>query len=107
MTYGHPGYLIGANALNDPLVDQLKVVPESHRCMWEGASHIRLDNMALGYTFNTTGINGWNVPDLCNGTKPVVLTGYKGLDLSDENRNNGLAPGLEDREYYPKSRTFQ
>jgi TonB-linked SusC/RagA family outer membrane protein len=25
MTYGHPGYLIGANALNDPLIHQLKV----------------------------------------------------------------------------------
>lgn len=108
MTYGHPGYLIGANALNDPLVDQLKVVPEYSSLYVEDASHIRLDNMALGYTFNTTGINWLERARIyATGQNLFVLTGYKGLDPEvDENRNNGLAPGVEDREYYPKSRTF-
>ncbi|HBK42019.1 MAG TPA: SusC/RagA family TonB-linked outer membrane protein [Porphyromonadaceae bacterium] len=108
MTYGHPGYLIGANALNDPLVHQLKVVPEYSSLYVEDASHIRLDNMALGYTFNTKGIDWLERARIyATGQNLFVLTGYKGLDPEvDENRNNGLAPGVEDREYYPKSRTF-
>lgn len=108
MTYGHPGYLIGANALNDPLVHQLKVVPEYSSLYVEDASHLRLDNMSLGYTFNTENVR-WleHARIYATGQNLFVLTGYKGLDPEvDENRNNGLAPGVEDREYYPKARTF-
>ena len=108
MTYGHPGYLIGANALNDPLVHQLKVVPEYSSLYVEDASHIRLDNIALGYTFKTEGIDWLERARIyATGQNLFILTGYKGLDPEvDENRNNGLAPGVEDREYYPKARTF-
>ena len=107
MTYGHPGYLIGANALNDPLVYQLKVVPEYSSLYVEDASHIRLDNLALGYTFKTDGIDWLDRARVyVTGQNLFVLTNYKGLDPEvDENRNNGLAPGVEDREFYPKSRT--
>jgi iron complex outermembrane receptor protein len=107
MTYGHPGYLIGANALNDPLVYQLKVVPEYSSLYVEDASHIRLDNMALGYTYKTDSIDWLDRARVCvTGQNLFVLTNYKGLDPEvDESRNNGLAPGVEDREYYPKSRT--
>lgn len=108
MTYGHPGYLIGANALDDPLVHQLKVVPEYSSLYVEDASHIRLDNVAIGYTFKTKGINWLEQARVyATGQNLFVITGYKGLDPEvDENRNNGLAPGVEDREYYPKARTF-
>ena len=108
MTYGHPGYLIGANALNDPLIYQLKVVPEYSSLYVEDASHLRLDNFALGYTFNTNGVNWLDRARVyVTGQNLFVLTNYKGLDPEvDENRNNGLAPGVEDREYYPKARTF-
>lgn len=108
MTYGHPGYLIGANALNDPLVHQLKVVPEYSSLYVEDASHIRLDNTALGYTFNTKNVDWLERARIyATGQNLFVITGYKGLDPEvDVNRNNGLAPGVEDREYYPKARTF-
>ena len=108
MTYGHPGYLIGANALNDPLIYQLRVVPEYSSLYVEDASHIRLDNLSLGYTFKTDGLNWLNSARVyATGQNLFVLTRYKGLDPEvDENRNNGLAPGVEDREYYPKARTF-
>lgn len=108
MTYGHPGYLIGANALNDPLIYQLKVVPEYSSLYVEDASHVRLDNLSLGYTFKTDGVN-WltNARVYATAQNLFVLTNYKGLDPEvDENRNNGLAPGVEDREYYPKARTY-
>ena len=108
MTYGHPGYLIGANALDDPLIYELKVVPEYSSLYVEDASHIRLDNLSLGYTFKTSGINWLNSARVyATGQNLFVLTNYKGLDPEvDENRNNGLAPGVEDREYYPKARTY-
>lgn len=108
MTYGHPGYLIGANALNDPLIHQLKVVPEYSSLYVEDASHIRLDNASIGYTFKTENLN-WleNARVYATGQNLFLITKYKGLDPEvDENRNNGLAPGVEDREYYPKSRTY-
>lgn len=108
MTYGHPGYLIGANALNDPLIYQLNVVPEYSSLYVEDASHLRLDNLALGYTFNTNNVNWLDRARVyVTGQNLFVITKYKGLDPEvDENRNNGLAPGVEDREYYPKARTF-
>ncbi|OJV88594.1 MAG: SusC/RagA family TonB-linked outer membrane protein [Bacteroidia bacterium 44-10] len=108
MTYGHPGYLIGANALNDPLIYQLKVVPEYSSLYVENASHLRLDNLALGYTFNTNSVSWLDRARVyVTGQNLFVITKYKGLDPEvDENRNNGLAPGVEDREYYPKARTF-
>lgn len=108
MTYGHPGYLIGANALNDPLIYDLKVVPEYSSLYVEDASHLRLDNTSLGYSFPTDGVSWLEQARLyVTGQNLFVLTRYKGLDPEvDENRNNGLAPGVEDREYYPKARTF-
>ena len=108
MTYGHPGYLIGANALNDPLIYDLKVVPEYSSLYVEDASHLRLDNTSLGYSFPTEGVSWLEQARLyVTGQNLFVLTRYKGLDPEvDENRNNGLAPGVEDREYYPKARTF-
>lgn len=108
MTYGHPGYLIGANALNDPLIHELKVVPEYSSLYVEDASHIRLDNMSLGYSFKTDNLS-WleRARVYATGQNLFVITKYKGLDPEvDENRNNGLAPGVEDREYYPKARTY-
>jgi len=73
----------------------------------EDASHIRLDNLALGYTFKTDGIDWLDRARVyVTGQNLFVLTNYKGLDPEvDENRNNGLAPGVEDRQFYPKSRT--
>ena len=108
MTYGHPGYLIGANALNDPLIHQLKVVPEYSSLYVEDASHIRLDNMSLGYSFKTDNVDWLEMARIyATGQNLFIITNYKGLDPEvDENRNNGLAPGVEDREYYPKAKTF-
>ena len=41
------------------------------------------------------------------GQNLFVITGYKGLDPeTNVGRNDGLAPGVEDREFYPKARTF-
>ncbi|MDR1202218.1 MAG: TonB-dependent receptor [Tannerellaceae bacterium] len=108
MAYAQPGYLIGANALNDPLTFQLKQVPEYCSYYVEDASYARLDNMSIGYTFNTKKL-GWidRARVYVTGQNLFVITGYKGLDPEvDFTRNEGAAPGVQDREFYPKNRTF-
>jgi iron complex outermembrane receptor protein len=108
MAYAQPGYLIGANALNDPLTFQLKQVPEYCSYYVEDASYARLDNMSIGYTFDTKKL-GWidRARVYVTGQNLFVLTGYKGLDPEvDFTRSDGAAPGVQDREFYPKNRTF-
>jgi iron complex outermembrane receptor protein len=108
MAYAQPGYLIGSNALNDPLIYELKEVPKYCSLYIEDASHIRLDNLALGYTFNTKNISWLDRARIyVTGQNLFVLTSYKGTDPEvNMDRNNGLSPGVEDREFYPKARTF-
>ena len=108
MAYAQPGYLIGSNALDDPLTYQLKEVPKYCSLYIENASFIRLDNLTLGYTFNTKGLNWLDKARIyVTGQNLFVITGYSGLDPeTNVGRNNGLAPGVEDREFYPKARTF-
>ncbi|MDR1555724.1 MAG: TonB-dependent receptor [Tannerellaceae bacterium] len=108
MAYAQNGYLIGGNALNDPLIYELTQVPEYSSFYIEDGSYVRLDNLSLGYTFNTKNINWLDKARVyVTGQNLFVLTGYKGLDPeTNMNRNDGLAPGVEDREFYPKARTF-
>lgn len=114
MAYANPGSLIGANALNDPLTYQLSQTPEYCSLYIENGSYLRLDNMSLGYTFNTSKIS-WldRARFYVTGQNLFVITGYKGMDPEvaivrpDETGiNTGLSPGVEDRKYYPKSRSF-
>lgn len=108
MAYAQPGSLIGANALNDPLIYDLKEVPKYSSFYIENASFLRLDNLTLGYTFNVKKI-AWldRARIYLTGQNLFVITGYKGLDPeTNMSRNDGLAPGVEDREFYPKARTY-
>lgn len=112
--YGNNTYLSGANALNDKLV---RVMSENSRVTSfyvEDASHIRLDNMAIGYTFDTGSI-GWleRARLYVAGQNLFVITGYKGLDPEVEifrgdpsDSGAGLSPGIEPRNYMPKARSF-
>jgi iron complex outermembrane receptor protein len=104
LVYAQPGFMPGANALDDPLTNELKVTPKYSNLYLEKGSFLRLDNMSLGYTF----------PKLLNGARIYftaqnlfVITSYSGLDpeLPIET-NNGLAPGVEPLDFYPKARTF-
>ena len=108
MAYAQPGYLIGANALDDELTYTLKGVPQYSSLYIEDASFVRLDNLTLGYTFNTKKIDWLDKARIyVTGQNLFVITGYKGLDPeTNVGRNDGLAPGVEDREFYPKARTF-
>lgn len=70
----------------------------------ENGSYLRLENATLGYTFKT------NIPGLsnlrlyCTGNNLFVITKYKGID--PEINLSGLTPGIDDKNYYPKTRSF-
>ena len=108
MQFAQSGFLIGANALNDPLLYELKEVPKYCSLYIEDASHLRLDNLVLGYTFNVKNLN-WldNFRVYFSGQNVFVIHNVKAPDPEvDITRNEGRAPGVIDREFYPKSRTF-
>lgn len=103
VTSAQSGFLPGANALDDPLTYTLKDAPVVSSLYVEDGSFIRLDNMSLGY--NLDYLNGIRV--YLTVQNLFVITKYKGIDPEvDISRNNGLAPGIEEREFYPKARTF-
>jgi len=103
LSYAQSGFLPGANALDDPLTYTLKEAPRYSSFYLQGASFLRLDNMTLGYRFNV--LNGIRI--YLTAQNLFVLTKYKGLDPEVPiDVNNGLAPGVESREFYPKARTF-
>lgn len=114
-TYANNTYLIGSNALNDPLVYELKG-QNSLVCSYyiEDASFVRLDNLSLGYTFDTKKLDWLDKARIYFAAQNLfVITGYKGLDPEVElfrgestDQDAGLSPGIEPRLYFPKARTF-
>ncbi len=104
--YANNTYLIGTNALNDDLIYELNG-QSSQICSYyiEDGSFIRLDNLSLGYTINATKISWLNRARVyVAGQNLFLLTKYTGLD--PEVSLSGLAPGIEYRNFYPKSKTF-
>lgn len=101
MAFAQSGFLPGANALDDPLTYTLKDAPRTSNFYLEKGSFMRLDNLTLGYTFNKA-LNGIRV--YFTGQNLFCITKYKGLD--PEVPMDGLTPGIESREFYPKARTF-
>ena len=112
--YGNNTYIDGTNVMDN---DNLLTLSENSRvCSYyvENASFLRLDNLSIGYTFNTKKIDWLDKARLyVAGQNLFVITGYKGLDPEVENfrgeasdDNAGLSPGIEPRNYMPKSRSF-
>jgi len=104
MAYAQAGYMPGANALNDPLTSTLKVTPRYSDFYIEKGSYMRLDNMSLGYSFPSL-LGGIRV--YATAQNLFVITKYKGVDPElPLGTSDGLAPGVEPLEFYPKARTF-
>ncbi len=114
MAYATSAYLLGTNALNDPLVYELKENPRVCSYYLENASFMRLDNLSIGYTFDTEKINWMDKARVyVTAQNLFVITAYKGTDPEVElvrpgqdGADAGLSPGIEQREFLPKSRTF-
>lgn len=70
----------------------------------ENGDYVRLSTLSLGYNFKkfTKYIHNLRVYASCNNV--FVITGYKGLD--PEVNLGGTQPGIDNRDFYPKTRTF-
>jgi iron complex outermembrane receptor protein len=104
MSYATTQWLPGANVLHDALTIGLKTSPIFNSFYIEKGSFARLDNATFSYSL-TPDILGISRIRLYTTTHNLfTLTKYTGVD--PELQMSGLDPGIEGREYYPKSRTF-
>ena len=105
IAYSNLQSLPGANVRKEAVAIGLKEAPKLSSYYIEDGSNIRLDNLSLGYTFNTKKYDWLNSARLyVTGQNLFVLTNYSGLD--PEVKMDGVDPGKEEREFYPKARTF-
>ena len=104
MSYATTQWLPGANVLSDALTIGLKDNPKYNSYYIEKGSFLRMENMNLAYSIkpNVLGVN--LVRFYATAHNLFTLTKYKGVD--PEVSMSGLDPGIEGREYYPKSRAF-
>lgn len=71
----------------------------------EQGDHLKIDNVSLGYSFNVKGSKVFrNARVYVAGLNLVTITGYSGID--PEVNRTGTAPGIDDRDKYPTTRTF-
>lgn len=68
----------------------------------ESGSYLRLDNATLGYTFKLK--NASTLRLYTSGNNLFVITDYRGID--PEINMGGLTPGIDNGNYYPKTRSF-
>jgi iron complex outermembrane receptor protein len=70
----------------------------------ENGSYVRLSSLTLGYNFGRLNdyIKGLRLYATCNNV--FTLTGYKGID--PEVNLGGIEPGIDNRQTYPRTRTF-
>lgn len=112
--YGNNTYIAGANAMKNPYLTQFGESSRICSFFLEDASFARLDNMSIGYTFNTNKVDWLSKARIYVAAQNLfVITGYKGLDPEVElfrgeatDEDAGLSPGIEPRNYFPKARSF-
>ena len=97
----------GQNVLKDAYDKHKGIVGEKELSdYWlEKGDFVKIDALSLGYTFNKNLIKPFkNLRLYATGRDLFVFTNYSGLD--PEVNINGLEPGFEERNAYPKTRTF-
>ncbi|MFC0181846.1 SusC/RagA family TonB-linked outer membrane protein [Pseudarcicella hirudinis] len=70
----------------------------------ENGSYLRLDNATLGYSVKTNANSIKKLRFYVSATNLFVITGYRGID--PEINIGGLTPGIDNRNFYPKTRSF-
>jgi TonB-dependent starch-binding outer membrane protein SusC len=70
----------------------------------EDGSFARLDNATLGYTFDLNSINIKSARLYVTTNNLFVITKYRGID--PEINLGGIEPGIDNNNFYPKTRTF-
>lgn len=105
MVLSDPNRLPVNNATNSSLTNGIKS-NAAYSSQWiEDASFLRLQNVTIGYNFNTKSIGIDKCRISLTGENLFVLTGYSGID--PEVNIDGLDhPGMDVYNYYPKTRTI-
>jgi TonB-linked SusC/RagA family outer membrane protein len=70
----------------------------------ESGSYLRMDNATLGYTIKTQTSAFKAIRLYVTGNNLFVITKYRGVD--PEVNLGGLTPGIDNNNFYPKTRTF-
>lgn len=70
----------------------------------ESGNYVRLDNATLGYNFKKLGQDIKRLRLYVSVNNLFLITNYKGID--PEINQGGTAPGVDSRNFYPKTRTF-
>ena len=105
MSYANLQWLPGANVLASALTMGLKQSPFYNSYYIEKGSFARLDNLTLGYSLIPKDMLGVSrIRFYGTAHNLMTITKYKGVD--PEVPMDGLDPGVEGREYYPKTKTF-
>ncbi len=111
MFYGVPVMLTRGNLLRSaydnvygkrPLADNQELQYLSY--FVQNGSYWKIDNITLGYHVKTSGRHIKGLRMYASGSNLFTFTGYKGID--PEVSISGLAPGVDDRNRYPSTRTF-
>ena len=105
MSFATTQWLMGGNVLKEALTSGLTDSPIYSSYYIEDGSFLRCEYVNLGYTIKAESIK-WikNLRVYVTGQNLFKITKYKGLD--PEVDMTGLTPGVEGRDYYPKSRTL-
>lgn len=70
----------------------------------EDGSYLRLDNATLGYSFDMKIKAIKRLRLYATGNNLFIITKYKGID--PEINMGGIEPGIDNNNYYPKTRSF-
>ncbi|RFM27825.1 SusC/RagA family TonB-linked outer membrane protein [Deminuibacter soli] len=111
MFYGVPVMLTRGNLLTSaynnvygkrPLADDQELQYVSY--FVQKGDYWKIDNITLGYHFDLHSEHIRGLRLYVSGSNLFTITGYKGID--PEVSISGLAPGVDDRNRYPSTRTF-
>ncbi|WP_276496379.1 SusC/RagA family TonB-linked outer membrane protein [Pontibacter litorisediminis] len=93
------------NISQEALEDGIFEAPVASSRWIEDGSFARLEYATLGYNFNVAGLKYLKTARVyVTGQNLFVITDYTGVD--PEVSLDGLAPGIDNRNYYPKTRSF-
>ena len=93
------------NVSKEAVEDGIMEAPQPSSRWLENGSFLKLDNLTLGYQFKLKDVK--HISQLrfyATAQNVFTITKYTGVD--PEVSLKGLAPGIDDRNYYPKTRSF-
>ncbi len=109
LVFGNPIWLPNLNVLRSALDEKeqhnLQSPPVLSSYYLEDGSFFRIDNINIGYNFNTSKVKWLNKARLYFASdNPLLLTRYSGVD--PEISYQGLSFGIDLYNTYPKARTY-